>query len=71
MVEDLTIECRYRSEGCDQQFKIGELKHHSQMCPFTPIACFNSGCDFIAARHLIKDHVATCEYKTEICQKGC
>jgi hypothetical protein len=31
----------------------------------------NSGCDFVAARYLMKDHVGICEFKTEICQKGC
>jgi hypothetical protein len=71
MVEDLTIRCRYAKEGCEEQFKIGELKHHSAICPYYPIACPNSGCDFIAARRLIKDHTANCEYKTEICKKGC
>lgn len=67
MVEDLNIKCRYAREGCEELFKIGDLKHHAAICPYQPIACPNSGCDFIAARRLIKDHTANCEFKTEIC----
>ena len=52
-------------------FKAGELKPHSASCPFYPVSCPNSGCDFIAARRLMKDHTPICEFKTEICQKGC
>jgi hypothetical protein len=71
MVEDLTVMCKYQQEGCEQVMKIGELKHHSSICPYYPVACPNSGCDFIAARRLMKDHITNCEFKTEICQKGC
>jgi hypothetical protein len=71
MVEDLTIRCKYHKEGCDQLMKVADLKSHSDTCIFYPLECFNSGCDFVAARHLMKDHTAICEYKTEICQKGC
>eukprot|EP00347_Sterkiella_histriomuscorum_P008107 403346346 len=71
MVEDLTIMCKYNQEGCDKLFKVGELKHHSEICPYHPLSCQNSGCDYVAARHLMKDHHPQCEYKTEICQKGC
>jgi len=35
------------------------------------VACPNSGCDFVAARKLIKEHIGNCEFKTEICKKGC
>lgn len=67
MVDDLTIMCKYNKEGCDKLFKVGELKQHSDSCIFYPLVCPNSGCDFVAARHLMKDHSAHCEFKTEIC----
>ena len=71
MVDDLLIMCKYNAQGCDKVFKVGELKHHQEECVFYPLVCQNSGCDFVAARHLMKDHAAVCEYKTEICTKGC
>mmetsp|Transcript_1816 Transcript_1816/g.1265 ORF Transcript_1816/g.1265 Transcript_1816/m.1265 type:complete len:84 (-) Transcript_1816:702-953(-) len=71
MVEDLTIRCKYYKEGCPELFKVGSLKEHSSACLFYPIACPNSGCDFVGARKFIKDHTQNCEYKTEICEKGC
>lgn len=71
MVDDLTIKCKYFREGCEQMLKVGELKNHQQQCLFYPVCCPNQGCDFIATRRLIKDHIVNCEYKTEICQKGC
>jgi hypothetical protein len=67
MVDDLTIKCKYFANGCDKLFKIAELKHHCDVCSFYPVACPNSGCDFIGARHLMKDHTPYCEFKTEIC----
>lgn len=51
--------------------KVADLKQHQNTCPYYPVACPNAGCEFIAARRLMKDHNPTCEYKTEICQKGC
>lgn len=71
MVEDLTIRCKYAHAGCDQLMKVGELRAHSELCQLYPVACPNSGCDFVGARYLIKDHTPVCEFKTEICQKGC
>ena len=71
MVDELTIKCKYWKEGCEQLFKAGDLKPHSTVCPFYPVVCPNSGCDYVAARRLMKDHTPTCEFKTEICQKGC
>jgi hypothetical protein len=71
MVDDLMIVCKYSKEGCDKIFKVGDLKPHSDTCIYYPLECVNSGCDFIGARHMIKDHAAICEYKTEICMKGC
>ena len=72
MVDDLTIRCKYSTNGCDLIMKVGDLKAHSEQCQFYPVACPNAGCDFVAARHLIKDHTPLlCEFKTEICQKGC
>lgn len=56
MVDDLTIKCKYFKEGCECLFKVGELRNHSICCLFYPVACPNSGCDFVAARRHIKDH---------------
>jgi hypothetical protein len=67
MVDDMTIQCKYHKEGCKQLFKAGDLKPHADTCIYYPVVCVNSGCDFVAARHLMKDHVGVCEYKTEIC----
>ena len=71
MVDDLLIMCRYHKEGCDRCFKVGELKHHQDVCVYYPLTCPNQGCEFIGARHLMKDHAAVCEFKTEVCNKGC
>lgn len=71
MVEDVTVKCKYYANGCDKLFKVGELKSHNSTCLFYPLSCSNNGCDFIAARHLMKDHTPICEFKTEICDKGC
>lgn len=71
MVDELTILCKYHKEGCEELLKVADLKQHQNNCPFYPVACSNSGCDFVAARRLMKDHIHVCEYKTELCQKGC
>ena len=71
MIDDLTIKCRYHANGCDSFFRVSDLHSHRELCQFFPVACPNHGCDFIGARLLIKDHTPTCEFKTEICEKGC
>lgn len=71
MVDDLMIVCKYMKEGCETIIKVGELRHHADTCIYYPLACPNQGCDYIAARRLMKDHSLICEYKTEICTKGC
>ena len=71
MVEEVVIKCKYNLNGCDALLKVGELRSHQDSCEFYPVSCHNQGCDFIAARHLMKDHGPTCEFKTEICSKGC
>ena len=71
MVDEVIIKCKYQQHGCDIQYKVGDLKAHSDACLFYPLCCPNQGCDFIAARHLMHDHTVSCEYKTEVCDKGC
>jgi len=71
MVDDLMVMCRYHKEGCDRCFKVGDLKRHQDVCIYYPLSCPNQGCEFVGARHLMKDHAAICEFKTEVCTKGC
>lgn len=71
MVDDLTIKCKYSASGCDKTFKVSELRQHSDSCTFYPVVCPNQGCDFVGPRYLMTDHTPICEFKTEICQRGC
>ena len=71
MVDDLDIKCKYFKNGCEGLMKVGDLKRHSEECEYYPLVCSNQGCDYIAARRLMRDHSFSCEFKTEICLKGC
>ena len=71
MIDEMEMKCKYHRNGCESIFKIGVLKEHQAACDFFPIACGNQGCDVISARKLMLEHAPICQFKSEICQKGC
>lgn len=54
---DITVPCKYREYGCDQQIKYSKVHDHWRVCNYRPANCFFHGCTFTA-----KDNTAYIEH---------
>ena len=68
-VQQLTVRCQHKKNGCDWVGELGNLEDHVTKCPKQPWQCVY--CAFSGLREGEKDHLSGCGQFPVPCPNGC
>lgn len=65
IVKELSVWCRYKSNGCLQSISLINKKNHEKQCKFGPTKCIHAskGCKFSGTNDELEKHLTICPYE--------